>query len=108
MSLTPLNQSAFETEIARAKKTAVCLFWAGFCKPCRKMTESVINLEKRLGDSAGFFSVNIEENPRIGELAGVLVVPTLIIYKSGRATERLFGLMPEEELAAVIEEVICG
>ncbi len=50
MSITPLNQSAFETEIGRSKQPAVCLFWAGFCKPCRKMTDTVMSIERRLGE----------------------------------------------------------
>lgn len=72
------------------------------------MTDKVLSIERRLGDSAKFVSVNVEENPRTCELAGVLVVPTLIIYKSGRAVERLFGVQNEEALTSIIEEAIVG
>ncbi len=72
------------------------------------MTDTVMSIERRLGDSAKFYSVNVAENPKTCELAGVLVVPTLVIYKSGRAVERLFGVQDEDFLTGVIEEAIVG
>jgi len=70
------------------------------------MGTAVGNIEKRLGDSARFCSVNVEEHPSIGDASGILVVPTIVIYKGGRAVSRIFGKLPEDELIQTIEEAI--
>lgn len=106
MGLVPLNEASFEIEINSAKHLAVCFFWAAWCPPCKHMRVVLNNLEKKLGDTADFFSVNLEEYPRMSDKAGVLVVPTIILYKSGRAVERFFGKIPDEQLASTLEEFL--
>ena len=106
MSIASLNMNTFEQEISSAKQPVICFFWTAYCNACKQMNAAVSNLERRLGDSAKFCSINLEENPKLSDLAGILVVPTIIIYKNGRAVTRIFGLAGEEEIGHTIEEII--
>jgi len=106
MSINSLNLNTFEKEISSAKQPVICFFWTAYCSACNQMSVAISNLERRLGDSAKFCTINLEEYPKISDHAGVIVVPTIIIYKNGRAVTRIFGLTGEEELGYTIEEMI--
>ena len=102
------NQSQFDTEVLSSKQLVVCIFWVGFCHSCNQMHSVYQSAETRFGDSVRFFSVNIEENQKLGDDAGILVVPTVVFYKNGRAVNRVFGLQNEDKFASLVEDVIIG
>lgn len=101
-----LSESSFDDEIKSARKPAICFFWSSFCRPSRQMSVMLSTIEKKYSDSASFFSINLEANPRLSDRAGVLVIPTVIIYRSGRVLARVFGLAPESEIVEAIEDAI--
>ena len=106
MVVQQANQSSFEQEVLSSRQPVICLFWTGYCSACKQTHAAISNMEKRLGDSARFWSVNVEEHPEIGDAAGILVVPTIIVFRNGRPTARIFGKHPEDELFQTIEEAI--
>lgn len=102
------NQSQFDQEVYQSKQLVICFFWTGFCQACKQMYSIYQSVEARFNDSVRFFSVNLEENPKLGDNAGILVVPTVVLYKSGRTVNRLFGLQTDEDLTHIVEEAIVG
>ena len=101
-----LTEAQFDGELKAGRKPAICLFWAPYSRPSKQMSTMLSNLEKRFAGAADFFSVNLEEHPGVCDKAGIIVIPTVIIYKSGRASERFFGLIPEDEVAHSLEAII--
>jgi thioredoxin 1 len=42
--------------------------------------------------------LNVDQNPKIAGQFGVMSIPTMILFKDGKAVERLIGYMPKERL----------
>ncbi len=63
-------------------------------------------IESRFGDTARFMSINLDENPRISDSEGILVVPTVILYKNGRVVSRVFGVKKEDEFSRIVQEAL--
>ena len=48
--------------------------------------------------------IDVDENPDLAKLNGVMSVPTLILFKNGNVVARQSGFMPKEILNKWIDE----
>jgi thioredoxin 2 len=73
-------------------------FWAEWCAPCRA-TAPV--LESLAGDMAGeikIVKVDVDRNPGTAGRFNVKSIPTLILFKNGKAVETLVGALSKNAL----------
>lgn len=92
------NEGNFETLI-KEQPLWLIHYWAAWCGPCIDTT----HLEKLSGVHVG--RVNIEENPELASLHGVLCVPTYIFFKNGQPTKTLVGLQTTEVLSEIASKL---
>ncbi|MFD1125825.1 thioredoxin [Lentilactobacillus raoultii] len=79
-------------------------FWAPWCGPCKILEPILADLEKVYGDRIHFGRMNVDGNQEIAEQYHVLSVPSLVIFKNGRAAEKVSGIYPKEKLAAYLDK----
>jgi thioredoxin-like negative regulator of GroEL len=63
-------------------------------------------LEEIAGDKAGKLKVvklNVDENPRTAQRFQVMSIPTLILFKGGKAQSRIVGARPKGQILAEVE-----
>ena len=53
-----------------------------------------------------FSKLNIDDNPNVTAKYGVMSIPTLILFKDGKAVERLVGLVPKERLEEFVKKAL--
>jgi thioredoxin 2 len=73
-------------------------FWAEWCAPCR-MTAPVLDDVAR--DKAGHLKlvkINVDQNPTTAERFSIRSIPTMILFKEGKAVETLVGAMSKDAL----------
>lgn len=66
-------------------------------------------LEQLSGEFAGkmeFGTLDIEEGGEIAMKYGIMNVPTILIFKNGKAVKRLNGLQKQNELKKKFEDVL--
>ena len=86
------------------EKAAVVDFSATWCGPC-KMTAPVFDaLSDKLSDKVAFYNCDVDENPQIAAQFGISSVPTLILFKEGKAVDASVGFVPEAALMSWLEE----
>ena len=78
-------------------------FWATWCGPCRMMAPIVESLAAETPDVV-FAKVDVDENPDVAMELGIASIPTLILFKDGKAVERVIGVTPADELKALIDK----
>lgn len=85
-------------------KITVKDYYATWCGPCTMQKPIIEELEKEM-KGIKFEKINIdEESDKAGE-AGVMSIPTIIIYKDGKEVNRFVGLTNKETLKKAIEKV---
>lgn len=99
MSVITITNDNFSTEVIASDKPVLVDFWATWCPPCRMQSPIVDELaEERTDIRVG--KVNVDEQPELAEKFDVQNIPTLIIFKGGKAVKVLVGLRSKEQLMA--------
>lgn len=73
-------------------------FWADWCSPCKIMTPILTELHTELAEPFKLGLVDVEKEPALAEEYGIQSVPTLLIFKNGKATEKVTGAFPKAKL----------
>ena len=99
-----INENTFEEEVLQSTIPVVVDFWATWCGPCRKLGPVLDDIAGEFGDKVKFVKVNTDENLKIAKDYAISGLPSLLVFKDGKAVERLVGLMPKSAIISNIEK----
>ena len=101
-----LDSARFDRHVSRSDIPVVVDFWAPWCGPCRAMAPAFEQTARELEPHMRLAKVDIDKAPDIAAQYGVQGVPTLVVYKNGKAADRQVGALPASQLRAWIERHI--
>ena len=78
-------------------------FWAVWCMPCTMFSPIIEEAAQKLEGRAIVAKVNIDEQPALAQRFGVMSIPTAVVVKDGKEVNRSVGLVPLENVLALIE-----
>ncbi len=99
-----INDSSFEQEVLKSGKPVVVDFWAPWCGPCRKLGPILDEVSVELGDRVKVVKINTDENLKTAQDYSISGLPSLLVFKDGKAVERLVGLMPKSMILSNVEK----
>jgi len=88
-----LNGPAFEAHVGRSDLPVLVDFWAPWCGPCHAMAPHFATAAERLEPRYRLAKVNTEECPDLAARFDIRSIPTLILFRGGRAVARQAGAM---------------
>jgi thioredoxin 1 len=97
-----LNETALDNELRQSKEPILIDFWAPWCGPCRAMSPAVEAVAEKLAGNAKVYKINVDDNPALSPRFNLRGIPTLILFKDGRETNRLVGLSSREQIEALV------
>src|ERR687885_2296149 len=102
-----LTDSNFASEIKKYPLMIVD-FWAPWCGPCRMVSPIIEQLAREYSGRVAFGKVNVDENQRIAATFGVQSIPTMILFKNGKAVDVMIGAMPKGHIEMKIKQQMSG
>lgn len=98
-----LTDSNFKSEIAKYPVILVD-FWAPWCGPCRMVSPIIEQLAKEYSGKVAFGKVNVDENQIISASFGIQSIPTMMIFRGGKAVDVMIGALPKAQIQMKIKQ----
>jgi thioredoxin 1 len=90
------SDATFKTDVLDSPVPALVDFWAPWCGPCRMLGPIMEELSEEAGTKAKIYKLNIDENPKTAELYGIAKIPTVILFRNGKAEKEFVGIQPKK------------
>lgn len=106
----PLNVTdlTFKGEVLDADIPVLVDFWASWCAPCKMIAPIVEELAVELEGRLKVVKIDIDANPLSPGQFGVMSIPTLLLFKSGKPEKRFVGYRPKASLRSELEAVVAA
>jgi len=99
-----LTDKNFKQEVLDSNIPVLVDFWADWCGPCKLIAPIVEEVAHQYSGKIKVAKLNIDEGQSMASKYGIMSIPTLIIFKNGKAVDQLVGSLPKKDLVAKIEE----
>ena len=106
MSTVNVTDDSFESQVLKAPGPVLVDFWAEWCGPCKMIAPALEEIATELKDKVKIVKLNIDENPTVASNLGIRSIPTLIIFKDGKAAAQKVGAAPKGELSKWISAAL--
>ena len=103
MAAMQINNTQFQQWMQEGK-TILVDYWAPWCGYCRRIGPTYDKIAEEYGDRLVVAKVNIDEEPQLTEAQGVEVIPTLILYKDGKAVNRVVAPKSKAAIDQFLQE----
>jgi thioredoxin 1 len=101
-----LSDSTFEDQVIKSETPVLVDFWASWCGPCRMLAPVVEDIASSYAGRLKVGKVNVDENQEITMKYGIRSIPTLILFKDGKAVEQIIGAVPKSEIERVLKRAL--
>ena len=103
MSAMNLDAESFRRLVLEEGRTAVVDFWAPWCSYCRRIEQAYDKVAQDRPELT-VAKVNIDDLPEIAGDYGIEVIPTLVLFRGGRAVSSITAPESMARIEAFIDE----
>ncbi len=102
MNVLHLTAENFKSTIESTDKPVLVDFFADWCMPCKMFAPILEKVAEKIGDTAVIAKINIDEAEAIAMEYRVMSIPTVILFKDGKETQRHVGALSAGEVLNII------
>jgi len=92
---TQITATEIYTTMLNSQKLSVVHFWADFAEECKNMSAVLTELGKEIKDTQ-FYEIEAEKMAELSMKHEIVAVPTVILFRNGKAVDRVDGMNAAE------------
>ena len=98
-----ITMDNFEQEVLNSDVPVMIDFWATWCMPCKMLAPVIEELAEEANGAYKVGKIDVERSPSLAAQFGVMSIPTVIVFKNGKAAEKSVGVVPKNQLEAMLK-----
>ena len=101
-NIIAVTDTSFASEVLQSTVPVLVDFWAPWCGPCRMIAPTVEILAQEFAGKLKVVKVNVDENNQTSNSYNIRSIPTLILFKNGKAIATKTGAITKTQLTDFI------
>jgi len=103
-AIKTLSDASFQADVLETEQPVLVDFWAEWCGPCKMIAPILEDAAKDYAGRVTIGKLNVDDNPDTPAKFGVRGIPTLMLFKEGKAVATKVGALSKAQLASFLDE----
>ena len=97
-----VTDQTFKKEVLESDIPVLVDFWAPWCMPCKMVAPSVEAIGREMEGTLEVVKVNVDDCPATASDYNIISIPTLSVFKGGKAVEQVVGALPKADIVQLV------
>jgi len=100
-----VTKSDFDTHVIERSRQVLVVadFWAAWCQPCQMLMPLLARLAQEYQGRFELAKIDTEQERALAAEHGIRSLPTVRLYRHGKAVDEFLGAQPESTIRALLE-----
>ena len=103
-----IGHSEFETEVLHSRRPVLVSFITDWSKPCQLLGSVLEEVAETCCGKIKVLTLNVDDNPDLGNLYGVQSVPTLTCFINGTVRIKIVGMASSKAILEKLQTLVPG
>jgi protein disulfide-isomerase len=98
--------NSFEELVSGSELPVLVDFYANWCGPCQMMAPILEQVSAQMKQRLQVVKIDTDKYPQLASQHHIHALPTLVLFKQGKAVERIEGVIPADALIQRLQALV--
>lgn len=103
-SIKNVTDATFQADVLESDLPVLVDYWAAWCGPCKMIAPLLDEAANDYKGRVTIAKVNVDDNPETPAKFSVRGIPTLMLFKDGKAVSTKVGALSKSQLNSFLDE----